>query len=211
VPDQSDPFRVFPKVNALDHPIGGLNRPKTKEFFMKPVSLLMILFCLVLGACGKDNKSGKNNRYGNYGFNQLGAYGGYNGTNIAYNGFNLRQVVNENPCVNGAPPQSRSVGAIQAPVNTVIAPGDVYVGVTSFGDVAAIGGTPQGPVMQYFICPRQMQGQPQGLPSNISLFPYTNCGFKQMNASLRLADGSVANFRMMDYGNSMGTKFSYCR
>lgn len=170
----------------------------------------MILFCLVLGACGKDNKSGKN-RNGYYGFNQLGYNGGYNGTSIGYNGFSLAQVVNENPCINGAPPQARMAGTIQAPVNTVIAPGDVYVGVTSFGDVAAIGGTPQGPVMQYYICPRQMQAPPQGVPFNISLFPYTNCGFKQMNASLRLADGSVANFRMMDYGNSAGAKFSYCR
>jgi hypothetical protein len=178
---------------------------------MKPVSMIVFLLLLALVGCGKDNKSGKNNN-GYYGFNQLGTgFAPYGGSSFSYNGYSVSQVVNENPCIGGYPNTARMAGSIGAPVNTNIAPGDFYVGVTSFGDVAVIGGTPQGPMMQYYLCPRSMMSQPAQPAYNISLFPYTNCGFKQMNASLRLADGSVANFRMMDYGNSAGARFSYCR
>ena len=174
------------------------------------LSTVMILFLLaVMASCGKDNKSGKKND-GWGGFNQFGTYGQYGGTSIGYNGLSLQQVINENPCVAGGN-QARFRVTSQAPVNTVISNGDVFVGVTSYGDVAAIGGTPQGPVFEAYLCPRSMMSQAQSTPYGISLFPYTNCGFKQMNAKLRLADGSEANFRMMDYGNSMQQKFSYCR
>jgi hypothetical protein len=169
----------------------------------------MILFLLaVMASCGQDNKSGKPR---NYGFNALGTYGQYGGTSIGYNGLSLQQVINENPCIGGYGNNARFRMTAPAQVNTVISNGDVYVGVTSFGDVAAIGGTPQGPVFEAYLCPRSMMSQAQSAPYNISLFPYTNCGFKQLNASLRLADGSVANFRMMDFGNSAGSRFSYCR
>lgn len=176
---------------------------------MKSVSTVTILFLLaVMASCGKDNKSGKRNQY--YGFNQLGTTGVYNGTGISYNGASLQQVIAENPCANGAPNQYRIVQTVAAPVNSVIANGDIWVGVTSFGDVAALGGTPQGPVFQVFACPRSQMTRISGAPSGITLLPYTSCGFKQMNASLPLTD-AVANFRIMDYGNSQGQKFSYCR
>jgi hypothetical protein len=176
---------------------------------MKSVSTLMILLLLaVMASCGKDNKSGKRN--GNYGFNQLGTTGLYRGTGISYNGLSLQQVIQENPCANGAPHQYRIVQTIPAPVNSVIANGDIWVGVTSFGDVAAVGGTPQGPVFQVFACPRSQMTRVSGVPQDIKLLPYTSCGFKQMNASLSLGD-AIANFRIMDYGNSAGAKFSYCR
>ncbi len=175
------------------------------------LSTVMILFLLaVMASCGKDNKSGKKNN-GYYGFNQLGSYGQYGGSSISYNGLSLQQVINENPCIGGYGNNARFRMTSAAPVNTVISNGDVYVGVTSFGDVAAIGGTPQGPIFEAYLCPRSMMSQAASSPYGISLFPYTNCGFKQMNASLRLADGSVANFRMMDYGTSAQGRFSYCR
>ncbi len=178
---------------------------------MRPVSTLLILtlFTLLI-ACGKDNKSGKRNN-GYFGFNQLGTSGAYGGSAITYNGLSLQQVIQQNPCVGGIGNGARMRITSQAPVNTVIANGDVYVGVTSYGDVAAIGGTPQGPVFEAYICARSMMSQAASTPFNVSLFPYTNCGFKQMNASLRLADGSVANFRMMDFGTSTGARFPYCR
>ncbi len=178
---------------------------------MKSVSTIMILFLLaVMASCGKDNKTGK--RSGYYGFNQLGTYGQYNGTRIGYNGMSLQQVINENPCIGGAPANYRSTYSTAAIVNSVISNGDIWVGVTSFGDVAAVGGTPQGPIAQIFLCPRNMMSQGGQSPlQNITLLPYTGCGFKQMNARLQLPDGTVANFRAMDYGTSTGAKFSYCR
>ena len=178
---------------------------------MKPVSTIMILvlFALVT-ACGKDNKSGKKNN-GYYGFNQLGTAGQYGGSSISYNGFSVQQVVIENPCLNGAPDQYRQRMTVAAPVNSVISNGDIWVGVTSYGDVAVIGGTAQGPIMEAYICPRSQMSSAAGQPSGVTLLPYTTCRIKQMNASLRLSDGSVANFRAMDYGNSRQQPFSYCR
>lgn len=175
------------------------------------LSTVTILFLLaVMASCGKDNKSGKGNN-GYYGFNQLGYAGQYGGTGISYNGLSLQQVINENPCIGGYGNNARYTVTAQAPVNTVISNGDVWVGVTSFGDVAAIGGTPQGPVFEAYLCPRSVMPQGQVMPQGVQLFPYTNCGFKQMNARLPGGDGTYINFRMMDYGTSAGAKFSYCR
>lgn len=175
---------------------------------MKPVSTMMILFLLaVMASCGKDNKSGKNN----YGLNSLNTYGAYGGTNIRYSNFSVQQVIAENPCIGGFNNNARFRTTTPAQVNSVIPNGDVYVGVTSFGDVAVLVGTPQGPAFEAYICPRQVMSGATGGAQGITLLPYTNCGFKQMNARLPLPDGTVANFRAMDYGNSAGQRFSYCR
>lgn len=179
---------------------------------MKSVSTVMILTMLALMAsCGQDNKSGKSSRNGAYGFNQLGTNGYYNGTtSIGYNGLSLQRVIQENPCVTGF--NQRMTYVTSAMVNSVISNGDIWVGVTSFGDVAAVGGTQQGPVAQVFLCSRNMSMPGGQSPLQaITLLPYTGCGFKQMNAKLQLPDGTVANFRAMDFGNSLGQKFSYCR
>ncbi len=178
---------------------------------MKPVSTIMILvlFALVT-ACGKDNKSGKKNN-GYYGFNQLGTVSQFGGSSIAYNGFSVQQVVLENRCINGAPDQYRQRVTVQAPVQSVISNGDIWVGVTSFGDVAVVGGTAQGPIMEMYLCPRSQMTGGTAQPSLVTLLPYTSCRIKQMNASVRLTDGSVANFRAMDFGSSAGVPFSYCR
>lgn len=175
---------------------------------MKPVSTLLILTLLaVMASCGKDNKSGK----GNYGLNSLNTYGAYGGTSISYNGASLQQVINENPCVGGYNNNSRLRSTSGAAVNSVIPNGDVYVGVTSFGDVGVLVGTPNGPVFEAYICPRSAMSAQAGAAQGITLLPYTNCAFKAMNAKLPLPDGTVANFRAMDYGSSTGAKFSYCR
>jgi len=175
------------------------------------LSTVMILFLLaVMASCGKDNKSGKRDN-GYYGFNQLGTAGQYGGSSISYNGLSLQQVINENPCIGGYGNNARYRVTSQAPVNTVISNGDIWVGVTSFGDVAAIGGTPQGPIFEAYLCPRNMMSGAQTMPGGIQLLPYTTCGFKQMNATLPAGDGSLIRFRAMDYGTSAGGKFSYCR
>lgn len=177
---------------------------------MKPVSTFVLLFLLAaLASCGKDNKSGKNNGY--YGLNSLNTFGAYGGTGISYNGYSVQQVINENPCIGGYGNNQRFRSTVQASVNSVIANGDVYVGVTSYGDVAVLVGTAQGPIFESYLCPRTAMSQSTYPPSGVTLLPYTNCAFKQMNASLRLPDGTVANFRAMDFGSSAGGKFSYCR
>lgn len=175
------------------------------------LSTVMILFLLaVMASCGKDNKSGKGNDNFPY-FNQLGTSGVYTGTSIVYNGLSLAQVINENPCVGGYNNNARFRISTQAAVNTVISNGDVWIGVTSFGDVAAIGGTAQGPIFEAYLCPRSAMPSPQSIASGIQLLPYTGCGFKQMNATLPGGDGVPIRFRAMDFGTSAGGKFSYCR
>lgn len=178
---------------------------------MKPVSTIMILILFALvTACGKDNKSGKKNN-GFYGFNQLGSNGQYVGTRIAYNGFSVQQVVLENPCANGAPQQYRQRVTLPAQVRSVISNGDIWVGVTSFGDVAVVGGTTQGPILEAYICPRSQIATGAAQAGLVTLLPYTSCRIKQMNVSVGLSDGSVANFRAMDFPGSTGQVFSYCR
>lgn len=172
----------------------------------------MILFLLaVMASCGKDNKSGKNRNDGLFGFNQLGTSSQFGGSSISYNGLSLAQVINENPCVGGFNNNARFRITTQAAVNTVISNGDVWVGVTSFGDVAAIGGTPQGPIFEAYLCPRQAMPSPQSIPAGVQLLPYTSCGFKQMNATIQGGDGVPIRFRAMDFGSSTGGRFSYCR
>ncbi len=178
---------------------------------MKPVTTLIFLILFALVGCGKDNKSGKNNN-GAYGLNALGTVGQYGGTSIGYNGFSVQQIVSENRCANGAPDQARVRSTVPAMVSTPPVLGDVYVGVTSFGDVAVLVGTQQGWAFESYLCPRGMMSQPQQYPpQGVTLLAYSGCRLKQMNASLPLPDGSVANFRSMQYGSSMGAPFSYCR
>lgn len=174
----------------------------------------MVLFLLaVMASCGKDNKSGKNRGYGlsALGLHSLNTYGAYNGTSIGYNGYSVQHVIQENPCIGGYNNNARFRSTTPAMVNSVISRGDIYVGVTSFGDVAVLVGTEQGPVFEAYLCPRTMMNAQTGAAQGITLLPYTNCGFKQMNARLPLPDGTVANFRAMDFGTSTGRPFSYCR
>lgn len=178
-----------------------------------PVSLTLLV---LLTACGQDNKSGKPKGLGGYGgIDMYGAGGQQYQPGMAtptYGQYSVSQAIQENPCVGGGYQNRIQVQVQLTNFPTVIPQNDVYVGVTSFGDVGAIVGTGSGaPTFIGYICPRSMASG-QGQLSGISLGSYSNCAFKPISAAtMRFPDNTEARFRMMDFGSSAGTKFSYCR
>lgn len=177
------------------------------------ISLICLLSAL-LTACGGDNKSGKNNNHD--GYYASGLTGGINSNIPNYNGYSINQVLAENQCTNGL--NQRIEGApVQVNIGGVIASGDIYVGVTSMGDVGVlVGNGTQAPTFVGYYCVRnqyyQNAGYMQSQVRSMSLGAYTYCQFKPIAAaSVMLSDGSVANFRMLDYGNSRGQRFTFCQ
>lgn len=174
------------------------------------ISLVLTLL-VMLTACGKDNKSGKSNGLYPWGTSSILPYtAGMQTPGMGM--YAVSQVINENPCI-ASPMQQRM--QVQVPLTnfpTLIPANDVYVGVTSYGDVGAIVGTGAQPTFIAYLCPRSMmtgQGQLRG----ISLGSYSQCaGFKPISAAtMYFPDGTSANFRMMDFGTSTGQRFSMCR
>lgn len=172
-----------------------------KKFIHFTLSCMLLA---TLASCGKDNKSGKNNNP--WDFTGTSLYTA--GQTPQFGQYQVGQVINENPCITGNPQRIQAQTQLTN-FPTVIPAGDVYVGVTSFGDVAAIVGTGGAPTFIAYVCPRSMsisQGQLMG----ISLGSYSNCVFKPISAAtLRFPDGTEARFRMMDFGSSrQGAPFS---
>lgn len=169
-------------------------------------ALSLSLLILSVG-CGKDNKSGKKNDPW-----------GWSGTSLyqpgmptpGYGNFSVSSVINETPCAGQVGNQQRVQIQVQlTSFPTRIPANDIYVGVTSFGDVATLVGTGGVPTFIAYVCMRS-QASGQGQLFGISLLPYSRCQFKQMNATMQFADGTYALFRMMDAGNSVGQPFSSC-
>lgn len=188
---------------------------------MKSLSGLILcsLLVLLLVACGKDNKTGKSSNQWDYS-NPYGT--GYAPNSVAnvnspysFGGVPVNTVMQQNPCLGGGGPMQRLV--IQVPLTnfpTVIAPNDIYVGVTSYGDVAALVGTAPGqpPLFVGYMCPRAFSPQGQGQLMGIKIGAYTQCVFKSITAATVLfPGGATAEFRMLDFGSSQGQKFSFCR
>ena len=183
---------------------------------MKAYSHIILICTLsaLMVACGADNKSGKSNT-NDFGYNST-LTGGVS-SSISYNGYSINQVLAENTCSGGI--NQRQEGQPQ-PVNIggVIPSGDIYVGVTSFGDVGVLvgNGTAQPTFVGYYCIRNSYYAQQSSVIStyvrSMSLGAYTYCQFKPIAAAtVQLPDGSVANFRMLDYGSSRGTKFTFCQ
>lgn len=190
---------------------------------MKTVGLCLIYSALfvALTGCGKDNKSGRSANSWDY----ANPYSSGYGTPVAninspysYGGISVNQVMQENPCTSGYGGYGATQRIpIQVPMTnfpTVIAPNDVYVGVTSYGDVGVMVGTAPGqpPMFVGYMCPRSFapngQGQLLGVKPGVS----TQCLFKPIvAATVVFPGGASADFRMMDYGSSAKQKFTFCR
>jgi len=207
---------------------------------MKSISKLLILAAVVaLTGCGKDNQSGKsgsgvyNSQYcvsysptGQCAQYQNYTIGNYNSP-YSFNGVSLNQVQMENPCILSnygsmynsypgnwmQPSMQRQLVSTRVNIGTVVTRGDMYVGVTSFGDVAAIigDGTPT-PTFVAYLCPRPVSGQGTLYPQ-ITIGAYTNCAVKYItSANMVFPDGTQANFRAPSPGGSSAkTKFSFCQ
>lgn len=196
----------------------------------KGMTFILLLALVMLTACGKKNESGKSQNQ--WGFNP---YTGLSGTNpnspYSYGGQTLNQVLQANPCISGFGGyngynnnqyQNQRL-PIQVPLVNfpgVISPGDVYVGVTSYGDVAVVtGGAPGSPPMFIgYMCPRSFAQGGQGQLMDVKIGAYTQCIFKPITAAIvAFPGGASANFRMLDGGTSFGFSrnmfqpFPFCR
>src|SRR5665647_67828 len=162
---------------------------KALSYFLTLGALLMLLT-----GCGKDNKSGQGNGvydYSNpYSMSPMmpgNPYGPMSSINspYSYGGISVNQVMAENTCISGfggmggfPQPYANQRIPIQIPLTnfpTVISPNDVYVGVTSYGDVAALIGTAPGqpPLFVAYLCPRSFAQNGTGQLMGIKIGAYT--------------------------------------
>src|SRR5690606_28235898 len=146
--------------------------------------ILPLLALSMLVACGKDNKSGKSE----WSYSDP-YYGNYNsGMQVpTYNNRSLHDVINNVGCFPGASYPNSSTGRhiIQEPLvgfPSIVGARDVYVGITSYGDVAAIVGNGSGaPTFIAYLCPRNFTNYQGSTISNVRLGSYTSrCHFKPL-------------------------------
>lgn len=180
---------------------------------MKSLGLGLIHLALLtmLVACGKENESGKKSSW-----DFANPYGTPYSTNLtspySYGGLSVTDVINQNPCRSTGGYTNQRV-TIQIPLTqfpTVIPAGDVYVGVTSYGDVAVMAGqaTGQPPLFVGYMCPRSFAANGQGQLLGIKIGSYSRCSFKPMTAAtVMFPGGATAEFRWMDGGTSQGVPF----
>ncbi|HXH75846.1 MAG TPA: MGMT family protein [Bacteriovoracaceae bacterium] len=183
------------------------------NWLMYPVLLSM------LAACGKANESGKSPI--NFPIN--GNPISIGNTPYNYQGVNLEQVLIQNPCINGyggmtgmnQPYTNQRTPAIEISLTgfkTQIPPGDIYVGVTSYGDVAAVVGRAVGqpPVFIGYLCPRSFTQQGTGQLMGVEVGANTpRCLFKPITkATVVFPGGATAEFRWLDGGNSQKQPFA---
>lgn len=193
------------------------------------LGLTQALLLAVLISCGKDNESGKSTYTYNPNPYCSGGYcSPYTGTvgaipsAIPY--ANLAQFANmaqaDNPCAAGTTYYANTRIPIQTQMtlNGVIAAGDGYLGVTSYGDVAVIVGNGTNiATLHAYLCPR-VGSSGQGFITRPSLGSLSmGCQVKPIVAmDMIFPDGQVAKFRDPALGvrhpitGQYIRKFSFC-
>ena len=176
--------------------------------------MFYLLALALLASCGKNNESGKSNKYGNpYYSNQYGTiHSGY-----TYGGISVNQVIQANPCISGGvQTQARVQVQIPVPLQTIMPQGDMYVGVTSSGDVGLLVG--QGSASALFvgyICNRGVAYNQATQPqiTDLAFGSYSQCSFKPITRATVMLPGAYVPlyFRWLDGGSSLGQKFPFCR
>jgi hypothetical protein len=190
------------------------------------LALLHLAFLVAIMSCGKNNESGK--KTNSWGYNNPYVNGQVPLSNInspyQYGGIRVNSVLAENPCRNGYggyPNNNQGYSGQRIPIQipmlnfpTVIPPNDLYVGVTSYGDVAVLVGGAIGtpPLFVGYMCPRSFSPSGQGQLMGVKLGTYSKCLLKPMTEATIIfpSGGGTANFRWLDGGNSLGTRFSFC-
>ena len=178
------------------------------------IHFLNLLLLVALASCGKDNESGKN-KYPYYSGQNGYGYGAIN-SGYSYQGQSVNSIIASNPCMTGFNQQYRTT--IQLPLTgfpSVLAPGEIYAGVTSFGDVAILYGQAAGqpPLFVAYVCQRNGYGSGQGQLLDIALGSYTQCLFKPLTRATMIIPGAMEPlyFRWLDGGSSSGQRFPFCR
>lgn len=166
-------------------------------------TLLSLSLLAFLGGCGKDNESGKrSNSYSSPYFN--GQYGSYTNTPYSFAGQNLGVVLQQTFCwTSGVPTQQRM--QMQFPLTgypSVVPQGDIYVGVTTAGDVAAlIGQGNNPPLFVVYMCNRGY-GAGGGQLTDLATGSSTQCHFKPLVRATMIVPGLTQPlyFRYLEAG-----------
>lgn len=169
--------------------------------------LLTLALLTMVVACGKDNKSGKSDPYMYGNPYSSGTYSpAVSGLGIAYGNFNLDAVLGQTYCMTtGYPNQNRM--RIQFPLQgypTAVQQGDLYVGVTTAGDVAVLVG--QGganpPLFIAFMCQRAYATSGQGQLADLAIGTATKCMVKPLVRATMVVPGfpQPLYFRQLDGG-----------
>jgi hypothetical protein len=183
---------------------------------MRPIFLTALMFLIL--SCGKENESGKSSTHT---VPEIGNPVSIPSTPYTYQNVNVQEVLNQNPCVNGyagisgmTQPYTNQRTQIQVQLTgfkTVVSPGDIFVGVTSYGDVAVVSGQAAGqpPLFVGYLCPRSFTQAGTGQLMNVEVGANTpTCLFKPITAAtIVFPGGATADFRWLDGGNSMRQKF----
>lgn len=176
---------------------------------------IFIILPFMFFSCGKNNQSGQDSwQYPNP--NTINPITNINSP-YSFNNVSINQVLTENPCISS----QNNVGAQRIPLqipltnfSSVIAPNDIFLGVTSYGDVAVLVGqaTNTPPLFVAYLCPRSFSPTGQGQLLGVKIGSYSQCLFKPITAaSVVFPGGSSAEFRWADGGSSARQKFSFCR
>jgi hypothetical protein len=166
---------------------------------------LTVLFMLV--ACGKDNESGKKNTYAStspYGYNSPYSTGNF--SPIVSSGYNaiVDQVLAQTLCwTSGAPNQNRM--RFEFPLTnfpSVVPAGNIYVGVTTVGDVAMlVGQGTNAPLFVTFMCQRYYTSG-QGQLVELATGSTSRCAVSPLAKATMIIPGNAQaiSFRMLDAG-----------
>lgn len=159
---------------------------------MKHLIFPLLALTLIV-ACGKDNKSGQKDSW-TYSDPYLGP-----GTAPA----NLQALFSAVPCsLNPSASRTRMDIPLQG-FQTIIPTGDIYVGMTSYGDIAVIQGNgTRVPQFSAYLCHRDFTTPQGSVLSNVRIGSYSNCIYKPITSATLVFPGSVASaeFRMLDFG-----------
>lgn len=177
--------------------------------------LLNLFLLMALVSCGKDNESGKSS----YNYPSTYGYNPYTGSVIStspysYNNVNAGTLIAESPCTTGYGVNARTQIQFQLTgFNSYLQAGEIYAGVTSYGDIAMVIGQPNSaPLFVAYVCARGTYANGQGQLMDLALGTYSKCAYKQLTRATMVIPGAYEPlyFRMLEGGSSQGTKFSFC-
>lgn len=177
--------------------------------------LLPLLALTLLASCGNDNKSGKSS------WSYTDPYlGGISGV-PSYGSYSVQTVLDTVPCLSS----NFGLGTVRQQMqqqltgfSSTIPSGDMYVGITSYGDVGVLlGQGNNAPVFIAYLCPRNFTNYSGSTISNIKIATQTNCRFKPLVSAMVAFPATItysssvmasADFRMLDYGYYNGSSFT---
>jgi len=168
------------------------------------LSLMSLLLLSFLASCGKNNESGKSSyNYSNpycSGINCSPYTGAIGPISSPYHWANSAQA--ENPCAAGTYYSNQRIPIQTQMMGLNIAAGDVYIGVTSYGDVAVVAGTGnRTATLSAYLCPRAANSGTGSITQPALNTALMGCEVKGITAmDIRFPDGQVAKFRDPSFG-----------